>query len=390
MMLSCYLGSLVKAFLFFAGSPSVEVAWIKRWIRWSIGVSPDCTARMNILLADDDSIVRKVLRKILESNPEYVIRESVDGLDCWQTLDEGFMPDLCLLDIEMPNMTGLELLERMRGDARFRDLPVLMITSRTDVNSKASAAALSSYAFVIKPFNPKKVLSLVKEATSSGGKVFHPYGFEERDIVLKREGMDATGYFKAMVYFVEMLGLRLDPMERNLANANFEQLLNVIQPLKEVSQQVGGTLYSGYFNQIEAIATDSETEELALSHGARHIRMLRAEYVELKQALENYLQVVIESDSKQKIVTQPDMTDWEGESIRLSAEVEEHFFDSDGWFSLGNESIVLRGFRGSESIMLARLQVKDGRIVVSSLDDKNTAEMEIDLSAFVPEVADAN
>lgn len=336
---------------------------------------------MKILLADDDRIVRKLLTKILSSEPDFELREAEDGEDCWDVLQSGFVPDVCLLDIEMPRLTGLELLERMRQDERFRDVPVLIVTSRTDINSKASAAALSAYAFIIKPFNPKKVISLAKEAASSTGKVFQPYGFEERESVMARESMDAADYYKAMTFFVEMVGIRLEALESHVRQGRFGLLGRVVQPLKESAEQVGAMIFLDYFHKFEALAELDESE--AEKHAARHLRMLAAEYHELKRGLEAYLQVVIESDAKRRVVTQPDMTDWSGESIRLSAEIEENHFDEAGGFSLGRESIILRGFRGEKSVAVARMEVMDGRVVITSLYDEASAFI-VDLTAPRP------
>ncbi len=322
---------------------------------------------MKILIADDDRIVRKLLAKILSSEPGYEIREAADGEDCWAVLESGYAPDVCLLDIEMPRLTGLDLLERMRRDERFRDIPVLMVTSKSDINSKASAAALSAFAFVVKPFNPKTVLGLTKDAAGSVGRVFQPYGFEDGAAVMARESMDAAGYFRAMTFFVEMLALRLEALEAHAQRGRYDVLGRVVQPLRQGAERVGATVFLEYFGKFEALAGLEESE--AARRAPRHLRMLKAEYQELKSSLEAYLQVVIASDSKRRIATQPDMTDWSGEGIRLSAEIEETFFDERGGFSLGRESIILRGFRGDQSVALARMEVKDGRVVISSVFD---------------------
>lgn len=339
---------------------------------------------MKVLIADDDRIVRALLKRILKTESTYEIGEAKDGLECWEILDAGFTPDICLLDIQMPSLTGLELLEKMRGDERFKEIPVLMITSNKDIHSKASAAALQSYAFVIKPFNPKKVLSLVKEAISSTGKVFMPYGFEAKEVVMEREEMDAAGYFKAMTYFVEALGSRIDTIEGHLRNQDSARVASSIGTLKRAADQVGGTLFLGYFEKLEALAENSIPE--AFAHALRHFRLLKADYEEIKHTLEAYLRVVIESETHKKIVTQPDMTDWSAESIRLSAEIEESSYDEQGGYSLGNESILLRGFRGGESIASAKLEVKDGRVVIRSMAAQGRS-VEIDLASFATEVS---
>lgn len=337
---------------------------------------------MNILIADDDKIVLKLLEHILKADPEFKIRKASDGQECWEILESGFQPDVCLLDIEMPHLTGLELLEKMRAEDKYREIPVLIITSRTDINSKASAAALRSFAFVIKPFKPKKVMALVKEALTSSGREFEPDGFEQRDIVLQREKMDGTHYFKSMVYLVEMLGFRMESIEKHLTEQRPEQLSAAMQPLRKLASKIGGDILIDYFDKLQAICENVKDDYEVTAR--RHFRLLRSEYNGLKDALESYLNVVINSESTQRIVTQPDMTDWANESIRLSAEIEETNEDTEDGFSLGNQRIILRAFRGEDGLMTARLGIENGRIVLRSTLGREAAKVqeEFDLTVF--------
>lgn len=342
---------------------------------------------MNILIADDDRIVRTLLRRILEKDERYEIREAESGADGWRILSEGFSPDICLFDIEMPEVTGLELLEKIRADERFQDLPVLFITSTTGPEAKSAAAALDAYAFIAKPFRPRQVLSLVHQALSSHGRVFCPYGFEERAVVMKRESLDAANYFEAMKHFTELLGIRLATIQRHLLDDRFDLLAGCLRPLKAAATQLGGTVFLEYFAALESLAANPAHE--ARRFGARHIRILVAEYQALSAALEVFLGVSVGRDLRKKIVTQPEARDWSEESIRLSAEIEECFFDPSGNFSLGSESILLRGFRGDQSVAMARMEVRDGRVVISALFDE-TNEMEVDLGRFSPHLAADN
>jgi chemosensory pili system protein ChpA (sensor histidine kinase/response regulator) len=86
------------------------------------------------MVVDDSITMRKVTGRVLERH-EYEVETAKDGLDAIEKLHER-VPDLMLLDIEMPRMDGYELATQMKADPRFRDVPIIMITSRTSLIKK--------------------------------------------------------------------------------------------------------------------------------------------------------------------------------------------------------------------------------------------------------------
>ena len=343
-------------------------------------------SKIRILIADDDMIVRKLLARILKSESNYEIRHAEDGQEVWEALQAGYKPDLVLLDIDMPRMTGLELLEKMRSEEVFRRIPILMVTSRNDRESKATAAAWQVYAYMVKPFNPHRVLGLIQEALTSSGKVFEPIGFEDRETVIERENMSGPVYFKLMVGFVELLGIRLDEIERNIAACDLKALTGTLLPLRKMAKGLGAYQFETDFNEISEALKDGSHE--AHEAARRKFRHTRSAFNELKDSLEAYLNVVIHSDSAQKIVTEPDMLDWENESIRLSAEIVESSDNRENGYSMGNQQIILRAYQGDDRLVSARVSVEDGRIVLRSDDGRRTSQ-EIDL-ARIPHKSEAH
>ena len=337
----------------------------------------ESTSKIRILVADDDVIVRKLLARILRSESNYEMRNAENGQEVWEAFQSGYEPDLVLLDIDMPRMTGLELLEKMRSSEAYKRIPILMVTSRDDMESKATAAAWQVYAYMVKPFNPQRVLGLIKEALTSSGKVFEPTGFEGREMVLERENMSGPVYFKLMVGFVEMLGIRLDEIERNISACDSKALEGTLLPLRKMAKRLGAYQFETEFNEISEALKDGSHE--AHEAARRKFRHTRSDINELKDNLEAYLNVVIYSDSAQKIMTKPDMLDWESESIRLSAEIVESSDNRENGFSMGNQQIILRAFQGEDRLVTARLSVENGRIVLKS-DDGRQMTQEIDLA----------
>lgn len=117
-----------------------------------------------ILVVDDDLLIRSVVKRDLEGQ-EFAIEVAADGLQGWQMV-EHFSPDLVITDLNMPGMGGLELLEKIREDHRFKHLPVLCITGEENLELKQIAIGLGATGWVQKPFNPvtwggtlKKLLS---------------------------------------------------------------------------------------------------------------------------------------------------------------------------------------------------------------------------------------
>jgi chemosensory pili system protein ChpA (sensor histidine kinase/response regulator) len=103
-----------------------------------------------VMVVDDSLTMRKVTGRVLERhNFEVVVAR--DGIEALERLEER-VPDLMLLDIEMPRMDGYELATAMRGDARFRGVPIVMITSRTGEKHRQRAFEIGVQRYLGKPY----------------------------------------------------------------------------------------------------------------------------------------------------------------------------------------------------------------------------------------------
>jgi CheY-like chemotaxis protein len=80
-----------------------------------------------ILIADDKASSRELVRTILE-NFGYEVQEAEDGIKALEAVSNG-RPDLVLLDLQLPGLTGHEVLARLRADEQFADLPVVALTA---------------------------------------------------------------------------------------------------------------------------------------------------------------------------------------------------------------------------------------------------------------------
>lgn len=118
---------------------------------------------MKILIAEDNAISQELLRKILVSRG-YEVVVAGDGRVAWDLLCQGLNPDLCILDIMMPAMSGLEVLQRIRKDQRFKRLKIILCSALRDRETIAQGATLGIEYYILKPFKPDLVLQQVEKA----------------------------------------------------------------------------------------------------------------------------------------------------------------------------------------------------------------------------------
>lgn len=128
-------------------------------------------ARQPLAMVVDDSItVRKVTTRLLERNGMQVITAK-DGVDAVAKLQEH-LPDVMLLDIEMPRMDGFELATHVRNEERLRSIPIIMITSRTGDKHRRRAIEIGVDRYLGKPYQESDLLetinTLVKERSGNG------------------------------------------------------------------------------------------------------------------------------------------------------------------------------------------------------------------------------
>jgi DNA-binding response OmpR family regulator len=123
-------------------------------------------ARSRVLVVDDDADIRLLLRELLE-RAGYVVSEAVNGRDALRQLFEN-APALVILDVSMPDMDGYQTLERIRD---LSDVPVMMLTARTQELEKVRGLSAGADDYVAKPFGRQELLARVQALLRrSGGK----------------------------------------------------------------------------------------------------------------------------------------------------------------------------------------------------------------------------
>lgn len=112
-----------------------------------------------VMVVDDSVTVRKVTSRLLERHGMSVLTAK-DGVDAMALLEEH-RPDVLLLDIEMPRMDGFEVATRIRRDERLKDLPIIMITSRTGQKHRDRAMAIGVNEYLGKPYQESILLQSI-------------------------------------------------------------------------------------------------------------------------------------------------------------------------------------------------------------------------------------
>src|SRR5690606_6803592 len=114
----------------------------------------------SVLVVDDSITVRRVTQRLLERNGMKVTTAK-DGVDALSVLQEH-VPDIILLDIEMPRMDGYELATQVRADERLAHIPIVMITSRVGEKHRARAIELGVNDYLGKPYQEHQLLDAIE------------------------------------------------------------------------------------------------------------------------------------------------------------------------------------------------------------------------------------
>jgi two-component system chemotaxis response regulator CheY len=109
------------------------------------------------IVIDDSSAMRMILRRIV-TKLGFEVDEAVDGRDALDKLNAAEqVPDVALIDWNMPEMNGLEFIQAVRSDPRYSRLTLLMVTTESEQSQIVRALAAGAHEYLIKPFTPDAV-----------------------------------------------------------------------------------------------------------------------------------------------------------------------------------------------------------------------------------------
>jgi chemosensory pili system protein ChpA (sensor histidine kinase/response regulator) len=143
-------GPLIRQALLTGARPAPPIA--------SVDVGPQRTLA---LIADDSITMRKVNSRVLE-NYDIEVITARDGVEATEQMQDR-VPDLLLLDIEMPRMDGYQVAEYVRADARLRNVPIIMITSRAGKKHRDRGKQAGANAYLSKPYKESELIAEVRK-----------------------------------------------------------------------------------------------------------------------------------------------------------------------------------------------------------------------------------
>ncbi|HET7566050.1 MAG TPA: response regulator [Gemmatimonadaceae bacterium] len=118
--------------------------------------------QMHVLVADDEPHIGRIIKMKLEQGP-FRVTLAYDGREAMEVLERDDDLALVLLDLMMPRLSGLDVLQRMRSDPRWKNLPCIILTAAGQEQQHRRAMELGASEFLTKPFSPKKLYGRTAE-----------------------------------------------------------------------------------------------------------------------------------------------------------------------------------------------------------------------------------
>ena len=116
----------------------------------------------HVLVADDEPHIGRIIKMKLEKGP-FRVTLAYDGQEAIDVLENQPDVDLVLLDLMMPNLSGLDVLARIRSNERLKHLPCIILTAAGQEAQHQKAMELGATEFLTKPFSPKKLYARTAE-----------------------------------------------------------------------------------------------------------------------------------------------------------------------------------------------------------------------------------
>lgn len=114
------------------------------------------------MTVDDSASVRQMVSMTMEE-AGYEAIEAVDGQDALNKLDNGEKVDALIVDLNMPNLDGIELIKHVRKKPQYKYIPIIVLTTESLAKKKQEAKAAGATGWIVKPFRPEQLISVIKK-----------------------------------------------------------------------------------------------------------------------------------------------------------------------------------------------------------------------------------
>jgi two-component system chemotaxis response regulator CheY len=120
---------------------------------------------LTVMTVDDSRTMRDMVSYTLKE-AGYAVLEAEDGQHALTVLN-GSKADVVITDLNMPNMDGLSLIKALRAQPQYQTTPILMLTTEADDTKKAAGRSAGATGWIVKPFNPEKLIAVVKKVSGT-------------------------------------------------------------------------------------------------------------------------------------------------------------------------------------------------------------------------------
>jgi len=115
-----------------------------------------------ILIAEDSAVMRSLIGATVAAMGDYDVIETPNGFEALRVLPKA-MVDLVITDINMPDINGLELINFIRSNANYKNLPVVIVSTEGSEKDRERGINLGANAYLVKPFVPEDLQNIIKE-----------------------------------------------------------------------------------------------------------------------------------------------------------------------------------------------------------------------------------
>jgi two-component system chemotaxis response regulator CheY len=123
----------------------------------------------DVLVVDDSKVMRDMIVACLRGDATLSFTHAASGLEAIECL--SIKPfDLVVLDLNMPDISGVEVVEFVRGQDTLRDVPILVVTTRSDDDSRERVLRAGASRFLTKPFSPEAIRAEVRTLLAAGSR----------------------------------------------------------------------------------------------------------------------------------------------------------------------------------------------------------------------------
>ena len=122
-----------------------------------------------ILIADDEPSLRLLVRATLNANKSFELIEASDGNEALNKAQSD-LPDLILLDVMMPGLSGFEVCERLKNNPKTKNIIIIMLTAKGQQSDRDWAISVGTDYFLTKPFSPIELFNLIEKILTKDSK----------------------------------------------------------------------------------------------------------------------------------------------------------------------------------------------------------------------------